>query len=500
MKGKERGTGEAVLVLPPQLFREHPQLQKDRPVFLAEAGRYFSAFRFHRQKLILHRATMQAYRERLEREGYHVTYLDHALAGRVPDLLDTLKEKGIARILLTDPCDQPLEQELLKEAAARGMELVMDETPLFLLDRKTVLAHFSGLTHYSLTQFYVSRRKATGILVDQGKPRGGRWTFDTSNREPLPRGLSPPPIPEIRESGYVRDARSYVKEHFPLAPGEDTPFPWPVTHGDADTWLQDFLEKRLAFFGTYEDAIHRDEPFLFHSLLSPLLNIGLLTPKQVVDAALGHAEQHEVPLNSLEGFIRQMIGWREFIRAIYVVAGERQRKSNFWGHMKGLPPSLYTASTGILPVDDVIRRVYRNGFAHHIERLMVLGNFMLLSGIHPDDVYRWFMELFIDSYDWVMVPNVYGMSQYADGGLMNTKPYISGSNYLRRMSNYSEGDWYPVWDGLFWRFVDMHRQVLAKNPRTVMMVKTWEHLKPEVRKGHREVAEEFLQRFHGGKG
>jgi deoxyribodipyrimidine photolyase-related protein len=499
MQKKKEGDGEAVLVLPPQLFQEHPLLRKDRPVFLAEAGRYFSGFRFHRQKLILHRATMQAYRERLGQAGYPVTYLDHAGAGPVPAMLDAMRQRGITRVLLADPSDQPLEQEILREAAARGMELLVGETPLFFLDRKEVMKHFSHLARYSLTQFYMARRKATGILMDEGKPRGGRWTYDTSNREPLPRGLSPPPIPEIPESAYVREARSYVQEHFPLAPGDDTPFPWPVTHEDADAWLNDFLEKRLTFFGTYEDAIHKDEPYLFHSLLSPLLNIGLLTPQQVVDAALAHAAEHDMPLNSLEGFIRQMIGWREFIRAVYVVAGERQRTSNFWGHTKGLPPSLYTASTGILPVDDTIRRVYRNGFAHHIERLMVLGNFMLLTGIHPDDVYRWFMELFIDSYDWVMVPNVYGMSQYADGGLMNTKPYISGSNYLRRMSNYPEGEWCPVWDGLFWRFVDVHRQVLARNPRTLMMVKTWEHLKPEVRKGHREAAEEFLRRFHTGK-
>ena len=498
MKDKVVGTGEAVLVLPPQLFRDHPQLRKDLPVYLVEAGRYFSAFRFHRQKLILHRATMQAYRERLEREKYRVTYLDHATAGTVPAMLDVLKGQGIGRVHFTDPCDQPLEGEILREAAARGIDPVVGETPLFLLDRKEVMQYFSHLSRYSLTQFYVARRKATGILMEDGKPRGGRWTFDTSNREPLPRGLSPPPIPEIADTGYVHEARTYVKEHFPHAPGDDTPFPWPVTHGDAEIWLRDFLEHRLAFFGTYEDAIHRDEPYLFHSLISPLLNIGLLTPKQVVNATLAHAAEHDVPLNSLEGFIRQMIGWREFIRAVYVVAGERQRKSNFWGYTKGLPPSLYTASTGVLPVDGVIRRVYRNGFAHHIERLMVLGNFMLLSGIHPDDVYRWFMELFVDSYDWVMVPNVFGMSQYADGGLMNTKPYISGSNYLRRMSNYPEGDWCPVWDGLFWRFVDVHRQVLAKNPRTIMMVKTWEHLKPDVRKAHREAAEEFLRRFHGG--
>ena len=256
-----------------------------------------------------------------------------------------------------------------------------------------------------------------------------------------------------------------VKEHFPGARGTVTPFFWPVTFEDANRWFEDFLVNRLAFFGRFEDAIHRDEPVLFHAAVSPLLNIGLLTPRDVVDATLEYASDHEVPVESLEGFIRQVIGWREFVRAVYLQAGDRERASNILGLDRPVPPCFWDASTGLEPVDATIRRVLATGYCHHIERLMVLGNIMLLAGFHPGRVCDWFSELFIDAYDWVMVPNVYGMSQFADGGMMSTKPYISGSRYILKMGNYPRGPWCDLWDALYWRFLYVHRDLLAQNPR-----------------------------------
>ncbi|MDH7592735.1 MAG: FAD-binding domain-containing protein [Methanomicrobiales archaeon] len=205
--------------------------------------------------------------------------------------------------------------------------------------------------------------------------------------------------------------------------------------------------------------------FLFHSALSPLLNIGLLTPKEVLDRTLAHAQETEIALPSLEGFVRQILGWREFIRGVYLVRGEEQRSSNALGAVRRLPPCFWTASTGIAPVDTVIRRVLAYGYCHHIERLMVLGNIMALMEIHPDEVYRWFSELFIDTCDWAMVPNVYGMSQFADGGLMSSKPYVSSSRYILRMSDFPKGGWCPLWDAFYWRFLHKHRSDFEKNPR-----------------------------------
>ena len=196
-----------------------------------------------------------------------------------------------------------------------------------------------------------------------------------------------------------------------------------------------------------------------------MLNVGLITPQEIVSESLQFARKNNIPINSTEGFIRQIIGWREFIRGIYECKGSEQRTKNFWGFKRKIPKSFYDGSTGIEPIDITIKKVLKTGYCHHIERLMVLGNFMILCEFDPDEVYRWFMELFIDAYDWVMVPNVYGMSQFADGGLMATKPYISGSNYLMKMSDYKKGEWQTIWDALFWRFMHVHRDFFSKKSK-----------------------------------
>jgi len=323
-------------------------------------------------------------------------------------------------------------------------------------------------------------------------------SFDSENRKKLPKQEydSIPQLPHIAEDKYIKEARSYVEQHFPDTPGAADPFFYPIDHATAEEWLQDFLHQRFAKFGPYEDAIVTEEIFLFHSVLTPMLNIGLLTPQQVVEATLQYAETHEVPLPSLEGFLRQLIGWREFMRAAYDGLGQKMRTSNHWRHRHPLPASCYDASTGILPVDTVIRRVLQTGYCHHIERLMVLGNFFFLCEIHPRAVYDWFMELFVDAYDWVMVPNVYGMSQHADGGSITTKPYFSGSNYLRKMSDFPQGDWCDIWDGLYWRFIFTHAATLQNNPRWAMMVRTAEKMPTEKRKRLLSAAEGFLEDFH----
>jgi deoxyribodipyrimidine photolyase-related protein len=213
-----------------------------------------------------------------------------------------------------------------------------------------------------------------------------------------------------------------------------------------------------------------------------MLNVGLLTPNEVIDATLAFAQNHDVPLNSLEGFIRQVLGWREFIRMVYLSKGREERTRNYWGFKRKLPRSFWMGTTGIVPLDETIHKVRETGYCHHIERLMVLGNCMLLNEFDPDDVYRWFMELFIDAYDWVMVPNVYGMSQFADGGMMATKPYISGSNYLMKMSDYPKGEWQLQWDAWFWRFMHIHRDFFLKNPRLSMLVRSFDKMTEEKRR------------------
>jgi deoxyribodipyrimidine photolyase-related protein len=224
-----------------------------------------------------------------------------------------------------------------------------------------------------------------------------------------------------------------------------------------------------------------------------MLNVGLLTPQFVVDETIRFANENDIPLNSLEGFIRQIIGWREFIRAVYQLKGTEERTKNYWNFTRKIPVSFWNGTTGIDPIDSTIKKVLETGYCHHIERLMVLGNFMLLCEFDPNEVYRWFMELFIDAYDWVMVPNVYGMSQFADGGLMATKPYISGSNYLMKMSDYKKGAWQEVWDGLFWKFMHIHRDFFLQNPRLGMLVNTFDKMPATKQQMHLSNAKRFLE-------
>jgi deoxyribodipyrimidine photolyase-related protein len=226
------------------------------------------------------------------------------------------------------------------------------------------------------------------------------------------------------------------------------------------------------------------------------LNSGLLNIEKVLEQIIAYSEEIGVKLNSFEGFVRQIIGWREFVRALYILEGENQFKSNFWGFESKLPRQFYDGSTGIEPVDFTIKNVLKNAYAHHIERLMILGNFMLLCEIHPKEVYKWFMELFIDAYDWVMVPNIFGMSQYADGGLMTTKPYISSSNYIRKMSDFKTGPWCDVWDGLFWRFVYKHKKVFAGNPRMKIMAIRADRMPKDKMNEYIKKSETYLKRIY----
>ena len=267
--------------------------------------------------------------------------------------------------------------------------------------------------------------------------------------------------------------------------------PW--THATAHVYLETFLTERFKQFGDYEDAIVPEHVRLFHSTLSPLLNIGLLTPQAVLDAAITHAEAHDIPINNLEGFVRQVLGWREFIRASYECDGVSMRTKNFWNHTRPLPDTFWRGDTGVPPIDTTIRKALQYGYNHHIERLMVLGNFMLLSHIHPDQVYRWFMALYVDAYDWVMVPNVYGMSQFADGGMFATKPYISGSSYIKKMSIQPSGPWEDLWTALYWNFIDTHKDFFLNNHRLSMMPRLLEKFTPDKRNYYLKLAKDYLQ-------
>ncbi len=485
---------ELALIFPHQLFEENPLIKSGRKTYLVEEYLFFRQYSFHKQKLAFHRASMKQYAQFLEDKGCKVSYIEsHKEESDIRKLIPQLKADEVHCI---DPVDDYLRKRIEKGCNGEGIDLKLYDSPAFINRSADLKSFFKpGKKKYFQTEFYIQQRKNLGILLeDTDKPIGGKWSFDQENRKKYPKKSMPPSISYPSASPEYKNAIEYVNEYFPNNWGETGANPlYPTNFSEAKSWLKQFLEQRFHGFGDYEDAIVAKESILHHSVLSPLMNAGLLTPDYVVDEILSFADDNDIPINNTEGIIRQIIGWREFIRGIYEVTGATERTTNYLNFDRKIPDSFYTASTGIEPVDQTIQKLLQTGYSHHIERLMVLGNFMMLCEFDPDEVYRWFMEMYIDAYDWVMVPNVYGMSQFADGGLMSTKPYISGSNYLMKMSDFNKGEWQEVWDGLFWRFMDTHRSVFEKNSRMRMLLGTLDKMSQDKRKSHLKNANDWLK-------
>ena len=483
------------IVFPHQLIEQSILTSLCDTIYLVEEHLFFKHFNFHKKKIAFHRASMKFYESYLQSKNITVVYIDSfdELAD-IRKLIPYLKSKGVQSFDYLDTTDYWLEKRIVSTCKDYDIQANKKPTPLFLNTSEELASFFATKKRMFQTDFYKHQRLNKNILVEkQDKPIGGKWTFDDENRLKYPKGKTVPKTTFLNPNTFYSEAITYTEKHFSSNYGElNTDFIYPTTYDESKSWLAEFFKTRFSEFGAYEDAIVENENILHHSVLTPMLNVGLLSPKFVIEEALSYASNHEVPLNSLEGFIRQIVGWREFIRAVYELKGSEERSKNYWGFKRKIPESFWNGSTGIEPIDSTIKKVLETGYAHHIERLMVLGNFMLLCEFDPDDVYRWFMELFIDAYDWVMVPNVYGMSQFADGGLMATKPYISGSNYLMKMSDYKKGEWQPVWDGLFWRFMHVHRDFFLKNPRLGMLVRTFDKMPDEKQQLHLKNANLFL--------
>jgi deoxyribodipyrimidine photolyase-related protein len=304
---------------------------------------------------------MKAYQNKLTTAGHTVHFIQYEQSPSMHYLFALLNASGIKILNLADPADSLLEKRLADNASKYGVTLHVDPSPAFLTDPAWFRDFFKNTAHYSMTRFYIAQRKRLGIMLNKGKPEGGKWTFDTENREPLPASVSIPQPSFPQPNIYVKEAKKYVQQHFSLNPGDMSCFFYPVTFDEATSWLHEFLERRFVLFGKYQDAIRKDQFILFHSLLSSSLNIGLLTPDEVVNETLSFARTHtdEIHLNSLEGFIRQIIGWREYVRALYVLEGDRQRSKNFWGHKRSLPESFYTGATGIESVDKEMVKLFQ---------------------------------------------------------------------------------------------------------------------------------------------
>lgn len=451
-------------------------------VFMREDRELCTHFRYHKHKIIFFLAAMRSYAAELRAAGIRVHYealgeSDEPFETRLVKFLISEKYDTLDMFEIEDKF---FERRIKDALNFSGIRLRTHASPMFLTSRDEFSKYNSSVRKPFMKTFYEGQRKRLGILIEKdGSPTGGQWSFDEENRKPLPKDHSCPPIPLSTPSKIEQEVMSLVEKEFPDHPGSSADFWLPTDRTGARKWARNFFDKRFQDFGPYEDAISSREDFVYHSVLTPFLNTGLLTPRECVLAALKTAEKQNIPHSSCEGFIRQVIGWREFIRGIYQNYSDTQESRNHFGHRRKLTRAWYEGSTGIPPLDGVIRKTMRYSYAHHIERLMVVGSLMLLLEVDPKEAHRWFMEMFLDSSDWVMGPNVYGMALFADGGIFATKPYICGSNYYLKMSDYKRGDWCDGVDGLYWGFIEKNKAMFAKNPRMSMMAKSVEKINPE---------------------
>lgn len=454
----------------PSLIAKH--LAPNTVVFMREDRELCTHYRYHKQKIIFFLSAMRKYAEELRRHGFQVHYEKLAPASNTESFEQSfrrfIEEKAPDQITCFEIEDKFFESRIAKTLSVLNLKPTVLPSPMFLTKRSEFREYLKTTKKPFMKSFYERQRKKLNILLEpDGTPKGGKLSFDEDNRKPIPKGYLAPELPTLIPADVDNDVRALVCERFANHPGSASSLWLATDRASARASLKNFLEYRFQNFGPYEDAIAPGQDFLNHSVLSMHLNIGLLTPKEVVDEVL---KVSDVPLSSVEGFTRQVIGWREFIRGIYQNFSDTQETSNFWNHKRKLTHHWYQGNTGIPPLDDVIKKVMRLGYAHHIERLMVLGSLMLLLEVDPKEAHRWFMEMFVDSSDWVMGPNVYGMALFSDGGIFATKPYICGSNYYRKMGGYKIGEWQLAVDGLYWSFIAKHKDFFERNPRTKMMV------------------------------
>jgi len=456
-----------------------------------EAKEYFLKYNYNKKKIILHRASMQNFYNELIHESKNqntkITYFNYKT-----ELKDIIKDFDSLSIF--DPINKGIKKKIKDLCSALDIDLSILESPNFLSSNKYNKEFFKDNDFFQ-HKYYQMQRKRLNILLDaDGKPEGGKWSFDSKNRKKFPKDVEIPELPEFNND-YLEEAKSYTAENFADNLGNLENFCYPISRREAEELLDDFIENKLEKFGSYQDGFEKEIVFGFHSLISSSLNIGLLNPKQVVDKVLNYYNENEIPLASVEGFIRQITGWREYVRAIYQLESEKMIKSNFFKHQRDFPQKFYRAESEIEVLDDSIKKAVDYAYSHHIERLMVLGNFFLLCELDKDQVFKWFMEMYIDAYEWVMFANVYGMSQYSYPEMM-TKPYISSSNYILKMSHYKKGEWSKIWDGLYWHFISKNKDKFSDTPRMSLMLSLLDRMDQEKIKHHIKRADKFLEKLN----
>jgi deoxyribodipyrimidine photolyase-related protein len=478
--------GDAVLIAETgYLFRPHVHARK--LTLLASAGRHFAA--------ALREAGARLDHRTIARGAHRRPLSEH--------VVEAARDAAANSVVAIRPGSWSELDELERAAGELGVGLEIQEDPHFFSTPGDFAEHAEGRKRLVMEYFYRELRKRHDVLMEETDagfaPAGGQWNFDSDNRESFGRGGpgEVPRLPAFAPDEVTRQAASEVAEFFPDAPGEAA-CELPVTPGQAREALGSFIRDRLPDFGRYQDAMWAGEPFLYHSILSPALNLRLLDPHDVVAAAERAWSRGEAPLNSVEGFVRQIIGWREFVRGVYFHRGPRYLEENALGAEASVPDFYWNGRTEMACVRDVMAGVLRAGYAHHIQRLMVMGLYAMQAGVDPRRLHEWHLALYLDAYDWVSAPNVIGMSQYADGGFLATKPYAASGRYIRRMSNYcgdcrfdpenASGENACPFTTLYWDFLLRHEDELRDNRRMAFQLKNLERKSADEREAIRSAA------------
>ena len=484
------------LVLGNQLF--NPKYLKEyygHTFYMSEDFDLCTFQKHHKLKILFFLSSMRSYRDELKAKGVKVIYNDHTKDFKKPyekKLEKIIKEKKVKEISFFEIEDIFFEKRLKSFLKKKNILFNCIKSPMFLTSREEFKEYLGKTKKPFMANFYKIRRSKLNILMNKdGTPKGGKWSFDEDNRKKLPNTITIPKQLKLKNTSHTENLKKFIEINFKNHPGSTNKFWFSTTRDQSHKVLDDFLKNKINLFGDYEDAVSKKSNILFHSALSPLINIGLITPLEILEKI--KKIEGKVRINSLEGYIRQIIGWREFMRGIYQNFQKQMENKNFFNHKKKMKMSWYNGTTGLEPLDYSIKNALEYGWSHHIERLMILANIMNLCQINPKEVYKWFMEMFVDSSDWVMAPNVYGMGLFSDGGIFATKPYICGSSYFLKMMDFKRGEWCNIMDGLYWNFINKNRKFFLSNPRLSMMVRIFDKIKNDRKKLILKAAEKFIK-------
>ena len=475
-------------------------------VLLAEVREEATYVKHHKKKIAFLFSAMRHFSHQLVREGFQVIYKTYDCPNNLGSLLKeveaAIKQKQLTKLILTHPGEYRVLQDMQSWQKKLGIPVEIRQDQRFLASLEEFAEWAKDRKQLRMEFFYREMRKKWHILMDDQKPVGDKWNFDSANRNALPVGVEPPAPTKFKPDTITQDVIDLVEREFADHFGSLDNFHYATTQEQAEQVLHAFIDERLVNFGEYQDAMARGQPWMFHSHIGLYLNCGLLTPKQVIEAAELAYRQHKLPLNSVEGFIRQILGWREYVRGLYWLKMPAFKSQNYLDASRPLPAFFWDSQTKMNCIKQCVQETYDNAYAHHIQRLMVLGNFALLAGLSVEDVNEWYLLVYADAYEWVELPNVSGMVLFADGGVLASKPYAASGNYINKMSNYCKSCTYKVsvktgpkacpFNYLYWDFLSRHQDKLGNNPRLGMPYRTLAKMTDEKRQVIAHDSQRFL--------